>query len=72
MKVQLFATFREGRGKEADIPWHDGLDGHEVLKTLGLGPEDVKIFLINGIHSKPDAILKPDDIIALFPSIGGG
>ena len=44
MKIQLFATFREGRGKEVDIPWHDGLDGHEVLKTLELGPEDVKIF----------------------------
>jgi len=72
MKVQLFATFREGRGKETNIPWHDGLDGYEVLKTLGLGPDDVKIFLINGIHSKPDAILKSDDIIALFPAVGGG
>ena len=72
MKIQLFATFREGRGKEADIPWFDALDGYEVLKTLGLEPEDVKIFLINGIHSKPDTILKPDDIISLFPAVGGG
>jgi len=72
MKVQLFATLREGRGKEIEIPWHDGIDGFTVLKTLGLEAEDVKIFLINGVHNKPEAVLKPDDIIALFPAVGGG
>jgi molybdopterin converting factor small subunit len=72
MVVQLFATLREGRGKQVDIPWHEGLDGHTILKSLNLLPEDIKIFLINGRHSKPDAILKPDDLVALFPSVGGG
>jgi len=72
MEVRLFATLREGRGKEADIPWHDGLDGHAVLNALGIETGDVKIFLINGIHNNPDAKLKPDDIIALFPAVGGG
>jgi molybdopterin converting factor small subunit len=72
MQVQLFATLREGRGKEVDIPWQDGMDGHAVLRELGLKPCDVKIFLVNGIHSKPDAMLKDGDILALFPSTGGG
>jgi molybdopterin converting factor small subunit len=72
MTVQLFATLREGRGKEVDIPWSEGLDGFAVLEALGLEPEDVKIFLVNGVHSKPDAVLKESDIIALFPSTGGG
>jgi len=72
MKVQLFATLREGRGKEADIPWFEGLDGLTILKELGLDPDDVKIFLINGLHSKPETLIKPDDIIALFPAVGGG
>ena len=72
MEVRLFATLREGRGKEADIPWHEGIDGHAVLKALDLDPRDVKVFLVNGIHNKPDVILKPDDVIALFPAIGGG
>ena len=72
MEVRLFATLREGRGKEADIPWHDGIDGHAVLDTLGLAPDDVKIFLINGLHGKPDALLKEDDVISLFPAVGGG
>jgi len=72
MEVQLFATFREGRGKTAEIEWYDGIDGFTVLKELDLKPDDVKIFLINGHHSKPDALLKQDDIIALFPAVGGG
>ena len=72
MKVQLFATLREGRGKEIDITWHDGIDGFSVLKTLQLEPEDVKIFLVNGFHSTPDALLKEDDVISLFPAVGGG
>jgi len=72
MKVQLYATLREGRGKEADIQWFEGIDGNTVLKELKLEPEDVKIFLINGLHSKPEALIKPDDIIALFPAVGGG
>jgi len=72
MEVRLFATLREGRGKQADIPWHEGIDGHAVLKALELEPDDIKIYLINGVHSDPDAKLKPDDIIALFPGIGGG
>ena len=72
MEVKLFATLREGRGKEADIPWHEGIDGHAVLKALELEPEDVKIFLINGVHSKPAAKLKPNDVISLFPAVGGG
>ena len=63
---------REGRGKETDIPWYEGIDGHAVLNALDLDPQDVKVFLVNGIHNKPDVILKPDDVIALFPAVGGG
>jgi len=72
MKVQLFATLREGRGKEADIQWYEGIDGLTVLKELELEPGDVKIFLINGRSSDPETVIKPDDIIALFPAVGGG
>jgi len=72
MEIQLFATLREGRGKTADIEWYDGIDGYAILKELSLEPDDVKIFLINGHHNKPDAIIRQDDIIALFPAVGGG
>ena len=72
MIVQLFATLRDGRGKEADITWQEGMDGHAILKALELEPGDVKIFLVNGLHNEPDVLLKPDDKVALFPAVGGG
>ena len=72
MVVKLFATLREGRGKETDIPWHEGTDGYAILKALALKPGDVKIFLVNGMHSKFEVKLKPDDVISLFPAVGGG
>jgi len=72
MEVRLFATLREGRGKEVDVPWFEGIDGNAVLKTLDLKPCDVKIFLVNGIHNTPDVKLKENDILAFFPSTGGG
>jgi len=72
MEVRLFATLRDNRGKIVDIPWHDGMDGYALLDTLNLPADDVAIFLINGVHSKFDASLEYDDVIALFPPLGGG
>jgi len=72
MEVRLFATLREDRGKVADVPWREGIDGYALLAELGIATEDAAIFLINGVHSKPDAALKPDDVIAIFPPVGGG
>jgi len=72
MEVRLFATLRDNRGKVLDIPWQDGMTGHALLSTLDIPADDVAIFLINGVHSKFDASLKADDVIALFPPLGGG
>ena len=72
MDIKLFATLREGRGKTVEIEWYKGINGFAVLKELGLEPDEVKIFLINGLNSIPDVELKSDDIIALFPAVGGG
>ncbi|MDR2590602.1 MAG: MoaD/ThiS family protein [Oscillospiraceae bacterium] len=72
MKVKLFATLRDGRGKEAEISWFEGIDGFKVLEELDLKQDDVKIFLVNGFHSTPDKKLNPEDQISLFPAVGGG
>jgi molybdopterin converting factor small subunit len=72
MEVRLYATLRENRGKTAPVDWVEGMDGNALLAALGIAPGDVSIFLINGVHSKPDAALGADDVIALFPPVGGG
>jgi molybdopterin converting factor small subunit len=72
MEVRLFATLRENRGKTVDVPWYEGIDGYALINTLGIKPEDASIFLINGKNNKLDATFNEDDIIALFPPVGGG
>ncbi|MCL2568430.1 MAG: MoaD/ThiS family protein [Oscillospiraceae bacterium] len=72
MEVRLFATLREKREKVVDVPWTPGLDGYALLGTLGIAPEDVAIFLINGVHHRLDAPLNAEDVVALFPPVGGG
>ena len=68
----MFATLRVGRDKVVDVPWREGMDGYALLDSLGIGPKDVSIFLINGVASSCDTALKADDVIALFPPVGGG
>ena len=68
----MFATLRENRGKTAQIQWFEGMDGHALLSTLGIAAEEVAIFLINGMHSKVDTQLNMDDVVSLFPPVGGG
>ena len=72
MEVRLFATFRENRDKILDVPWYEGMDGNALFKMLDIDVKEVSIFLVNGAHKKPDYVFAKDDVIALFPPVGGG
>ena len=72
IEVRLFATLRTGREKVVFFAPRDAADGHEVLKRLGIGEDEVKIYLINGRHSELARPLSDGDVVALFPAVGGG
>ena len=72
MEVRLFAYFRDNRKKVEDIPWVEGIDGYALLDALDIAADDVSIFLVNGHRKDPSIKLNPDDMIALFPPVGGG
>ena len=44
----------------------------EVLDVLEIPAEEVAIFLINGFHSKFEDAVKDQDVLAIFPPVGGG
>ncbi|HLV09788.1 MAG TPA: MoaD/ThiS family protein [Halanaerobiales bacterium] len=44
----------------------------KLIKRTGIPLEDVCIIMVNGKYQKEDYRLKPDDIVSLFPPIGGG
>jgi len=72
IEVRLFATLRENRGKILHVEANDFKDGESLIDHLEIDRKDVSIFLINGIHSKLEDSIKDEDIVAIFPPVGGG
>lgn len=73
MEVRLFATLRKsGTDNIIFKDWYEGVNGFALLESLNIDACDAAIFLINGTHSKLDDELKPNDVIAIFPPVGGG
>ncbi|MBT1280469.1 MAG: MoaD/ThiS family protein [Thermoanaerobacter sp.] len=72
IKVKLFATFREGRQKEVNFDYFEGITGRFIINKLNIKEKDVAIFLVNGLDGKLDDPLSDGDVISLFPPVGGG
>ena len=72
IEVRLFANFRDNRDKKVYLESQSFLNVQQVLDHIGIKKEEVAILLVNGIHSNAEAILKDEDIVALFPPIAGG
>ena len=72
IRVKLFATFRERRGKELTLEVNEGATPSEVLGLLDIDIKDVAILLINAKSAKSDQVLYENDLLSVFPPLGGG
>lgn len=72
IEVRLFATLRNNRGKIIELDSEKYVTGRQILDFFQISPEEVAIFLINGVHSSPDDSVKDGDVLAIFPPVGGG
>ena len=72
IEVRFFATLREGRGKVTQVPAEEVSTAGDILRRFEIPVEEVAILLINGFHSRPEDSVKDDDVISLFPPVGGG
>lgn len=70
--VKLFATLRENREKIMTLEVDPGTTPRRISEQLGIPVEDVAIIMINGRGAAVDAPLQSDDVLALFPPVGGG
>lgn len=70
--VKLFATFRDGRQKVIDMNLPETATPQSIIDTLGIHQADVAILLVNGRDGKFDKLLDDNDIVSLFPPVGGG
>ena len=72
IKARLFATLREGRGKEAFVEMNEGDTVQMLIDKLEIPKEDIAILLVNGLTGDVSAKLDPSDVVSIFPPTGGG
>jgi sulfur carrier protein ThiS len=59
-------------GNTASLELPDGTSVAALLSQLEILPDEPKIIFRNGIHAKPDDVIKDGDRIAVFPPVAGG
>lgn len=72
IEVRLFANLRKGREK-VYLMEPDTIDTvQDIMDRLDIPRDEVNILLINGFHQKPETKVNDEDIVSLFPAVGGG
>ena len=72
IEVRLFAGLRQGRQKIYQMEPDSVKNVQDIMDVLEIQRSDVNILLINGFHQKPETPVKDEDIVSLFPAVGGG
>ena len=72
IEVRLFAGLRQGRQKVYQMEPDTVKTVQDIMDTLNIQRGEVNILLINGFHQKPETEVKDEDIVSLFPAVGGG
>ena len=70
--IKLFATFRNGRFAIREDALPDETLVSDVVVGLDIDPDAIGVIMVNGRHVELDHELRPDDVLAIFPVIGGG
>ncbi len=70
--VKLFATFRVNREKIMTLEVEDGTTPRMISERLEIPVVDVAIIMVNGRAVPLDHTLVENDVLALFPPVGGG
>ena len=72
VEVRLFAGLRQGREKIYYMEPDSINTVQDIMDRLNIQRSEVNILLINGFHQKPETPVKDEDIVSLFPAVGGG
>jgi molybdopterin synthase sulfur carrier subunit len=70
--VKLFATLRKGRFDVARRELSAGATIADVLAELDIDGRQPLLCFLNGRQADGESVLHDDDVVALFPPIGGG
>ncbi|MFX1534520.1 MAG: MoaD/ThiS family protein [Promethearchaeota archaeon] len=77
IRVKLYATLRKylpntELGEEVPIEVPARATIEDVIDQLGIDLEEAKIILVNGIRKTLNDSLEENDLLVIFPPVGGG
>ena len=72
IEVRLFAGLRQGSQKIYFMEPDSVKNVQDIMDVLSIQRREVNILLINGFHQKPETEVRDEDIVSLFPAVGGG
>jgi len=72
--VKLFAQYREGKFKVEKRSYIKNSTIKDVLDDIGLdlGKFPIGVLMVGGRHVEEDCVLENEQILAIFPKVGGG
>ncbi len=76
--VKLFANLVEFSpnpsysGAPFQLELTNGATLNNVVQLLKLPEEQVKVLFVNGIICEANLVLQEDDVVGIFPPVGGG
>ena len=72
IEVRLFAGLRQGRQRIYQMEPGSVENVQDIMDALNIPRKEVNILLVNGFHQKPETQVKDEDVVSLFPAVGGG
>jgi sulfur carrier protein ThiS len=74
IRIKLYASLRRKLPgpEEHEMEVAEAATVAELLKELGIRPEEAAFVIINGKKAAPDSVLSDGDSIGVFPPLGGG
>lgn len=70
--VKLFAYFRDNRFKIEEREITDDTTVGDIVDTLKIDREEVGVLMINSRHTTFETSPRENDVLAIFPVVGGG
>ncbi|MGB3210585.1 MAG: MoaD/ThiS family protein [Desulforhopalus sp.] len=70
--VKLFAYFRDNRFKVEQREINEGTTVGDIVDSLNIDREEVGVLMMNSRHTEFDVLPVENDVLAIFPVIGGG
>ena len=70
--LERYTPFEKDRSSFHEMEVDEGTTVGQLLQTLRVPADTVKLIFLNGVHANADHILREGDRLGVFPPVAGG